>query len=229
MKINQIIKIIILVIILIILALLTLKLLPLFKELLTEEGRIIFKERIEGLGIKGAAIIIIIMFAQVFLAILPGEPIEILAGMCFGPIGGMLVLFLGTILSSALIFYLVKKFGRKFIYSFVSEEKIEKIENSKIFSNKKKIYTILFILFVIPGTPKDLFTYMAGLLPINPIKFLIITTIARIPSVISSTIVGSNLLNGKWYIILIVYIITLVTTIILMTTFKNKEKNTLFI
>ena len=82
-----------------------------------------------------------------------------------------------------------------FIYDFVSKEKIEKIENSKLFQNPKTIRFLIFILFFIPGTPKDLLTYIAALLPIKPMEFIIISTIARFPSVISSTWAGASLLD----------------------------------
>ena len=60
-----------------------------------------------------------------------GEPVEVLAGMSYGPIGGLFVIFLGAFISSVIIFFAVRKFGRNFLYSFVSKEKIEKLENSK--------------------------------------------------------------------------------------------------
>ena len=72
------------------------------------------------------------------------------------------------------------------------ECKVEKIENSKVFQNPKKIEFIMLILFLIPGTPKDLLVYVAGLLPIKPLKFIIISTFARFPSVITSTLAGEN-------------------------------------
>ena len=149
-------KIVSFILIIVVLSFLTIQLMPVFKGLSSQEGRVVFKEKIESFGSKGVLAILGLMFAQVFLAILPGEPVEILAGMCYGPICGMLVLFLGIFLSSAFIFFLVRKFGRDFIYSFVSKEKIDKLENSKMFSNPNTIYTILFILFFIPGTPKDI-------------------------------------------------------------------------
>ena len=138
-----------------------------------------------------------------------GEPVEVLAGMSYGPIGGLFVIFLGAFISSVIIFFAVRKFGRGFLYSFVSKEKIEKLENSKLFSNPKKIDSILFILFFIPGTPKDLFVYLAGLLPIKPTKFLLISTFARFPSIISSTIAGSSLVDGNWTMIIVTYAVTL--------------------
>lgn len=164
------------------------------------------------------------MVVQIFLPILPGEPVEVLAGMSYGPIGGLLVIFLGAFLSSLIIFFTVRKFGRGFLYSFISKEKIEKMENSKMFSDPKKVYTILFILFFIPGTPKDLFVYVAGLLPIKPVKFLLISTFARFPSIISSTIAGSNLVDGNWVVIGVTYGITFAFAGIILYFFNRKEK-----
>lgn len=153
-----------------------------------------------------------------------GEPVEILAGMSYGAIGGLFVIFLGAFLSSVIIFFAVRKFGKSFIYSFVSREKIEKLEKSKLFSNPKRLDTILFILFFIPGTPKDLFVYLAGLLPIRPLKFFMISTFARFPSIISSTIVGSNLVDGNWEVIVGTYLVTFALAGIIIYLFNRKEK-----
>ena len=68
----------------------------------------------------------------------------------------------------------------------------------------------MLILFLIPGTPKDLLVYIAGLLPIKPIRFILISTFARFPSVISSTIAGENILNGNLKISIIAYILTFI-------------------
>jgi len=164
------------------------------------------------------------MVVQIFLPILPGEPVEVLAGMSYGPIGGLLVIFLGAFLSSLIIFTLVRKFGKSFIYSFISKEKIEKLENSKLFSDPKRIDTILFILFFIPGTPKDLFVYLSGLLPIKLSRFLIISTFARFPSIISSTIAGSSLVEGNWTAIVMVYAITFALAGLITFAFHKREK-----
>ena len=179
MKKDKVFKIIIFILTIIILAYITIELLPLFKGISTLEGRMQLKEEISGLGIKGIFMILGLIFAQIFLAFLPGEPVELLAGMCYGPIGGLMVVFLGSFLSSLIIFFCVRKFGKKFIYSFVKKEQIDKIENSKWFSDTKKIDITLFILFFVPGTPKDLLTYIGGLLPIKTEKFLLISTFAN--------------------------------------------------
>jgi len=147
---------------------------------------------------------------QILVPILPGEPIEFLAGMCYGTLGGLLLIFAGAFLSSFIIFFAVKAFGKNFIYTFLGKDKIEKLENHRLFTNSKKIEFFMFIAFLIPGTPKDLLTYLAGLLPIQPSRFLIIATFARFPSVLTSTFAGANLVSGNIHITLMTYAITLI-------------------
>lgn len=165
---------------------------PIMKDLSTLEGQITFKEKVENSGILGLLSLLGLQVAQIFLIIVPGEPIEILAGMCYGSLWGTVFIMLSACIISTTIFLLVRKFGRKFVYDFCDKSKVEKIENSKVFQNPKKIEFIMLILFLIPGTPKDLLVYVAGLLPIKPLKFIIISTFARFPSVITSTLAGEN-------------------------------------
>ena len=76
-----------------------------------------------------------------------------------------------------------------------------------IFKKKKNTYLWLFILYLIPGTPKDTFTYFVGMLPIKTIPFLIITGIAKIPSIISSTLCGATLADKQYlFAILIIFV-----------------------
>ena len=165
---------------------------PIMKDLSTLEGQIAFKEKVENSGIFGMLSLFGLQVAQIFLIIVPGEPIEILAGMCYGSLWGTVFIMVSAFIISTTIFLLVRKFGRKFVYDFCDKSKVEKIENSKVFQNPKKIEFIMLILFLIPGTPKDLLVYVAGLLPIKPLKFIIISTFARFPSVITSTLAGEN-------------------------------------
>ncbi len=217
-------KIMMLAVFILIMIFLTIKFLPLFKSISTEQGRIDLQNEIESIGSEGVIIIIGLMVVQIFLPILPGEPVEILAGMSYGAIGGLIIVFLGAFVSSFIIFFAVRKFGKNFIYAFVPKEKIEKIEKSKILSNQKRLDMILFVLFLIPGTPKDLFVYLGGLLPIKPMKFLLISTFARFPSIVSSTIAGSNLIAGNWIVVVITYIITFLIAALIIYFFNKNEK-----
>ena len=183
---------------------------PIMKDLSTLEGQITFKEKVENSGILGLLSLFGLQVAQIFLIIVPGESIEILAGMCYGSLWGTVFIMLSACIISTTIFLLVRKFGRKFVYDFCDKSKVEKIENSKVFQNPKKIEFIMLILFLIPGTPKDLLVYVAGLLPIKPLKFIIISTFARFPSVITSTLAGEQLAIGDWKMSIILYVAILI-------------------
>ena len=207
---TKILKIVLIIFVITVIVLALIYILPIVKELSTSEGQQQFKEKIENLGFLGIAVLFGIQLAQIFLIIIPGEPIEVLAGACYGAIGGFIFIAISSALISFMIIALVRKLGRKFVYEFCSKEKIEKIENSKIFKNAEKTEIIIFLLFLIPGTPKDLLVYIASLLPIKPLRFIIISTIARIPSIISSTAAGSNLIAGNWQMSIVIYIVTFV-------------------
>lgn len=86
----------------------------------------------------------------------------------------------------------------------------------------------MIILFLIPGTPKDLLVYIAALLPIKPLRFILISTFARFPSVVSSTFAGDNLLEGNWQNSIIIYAVTflLVGISIFIVNKLDKSKTT---
>ena len=201
-------KYVLMIIVIILLIGLIVYLFPVMKNISTPEGQMEFKNQVESMGALGYLALFGLQFAQIFLIVLPGEPIEILAGMCYGGFGCLIFITISVFIITNIIFFTVRKFGRKFVYSFCNKERIEKIENSKLFKNPQKIEWIMLILFLIPGTPKDLLVYIAGLLPLKPLRFVLISTFARLPSVISSTFAGSSLVAGDWKFSLIIYLVT---------------------
>ena len=198
---------------------------PVVRNLSTPEGQLEFKNQVASMGALGYLALFGLQFAQIFLIIIPGEPIEILAGMCYGGIGGLIFITISACIITTIIFFAVRKFGRRFVYSFCSKERIDKIENSKLFKNPKKIEWIMLILFLIPGTPKDLLVYLAGLLPVNPLRFILISTFARIPSVVSSTFAGSNLVAGNWKFSVIIYAVTFLIVGIMIFIINKFDKD----
>lgn len=200
---------------------------PIVKNLSTSEGQLEFKEKIDDLGFLGLLMLFGIQFAQIFLIIIPGEPIEILAGMCYGGIGGTIFITVSVAILTTLILFMVRKLGRKFVYDFCNKDQIEKIENSKLMKNTEKIEFIMLILFLIPGTPKDLLVYIGGLLPIKPLRFILISTFARLPSVVSSTFAGENIAAGDWTFSIIIYVATfIIIGLIIFIVNKFDKSNT---
>ena len=203
----------------------TIYLFPVMKNLSTTDGQVAFKEKVDSSGIWGLLSLFGLQVAQIFLIIVPGEPIEILAGMCYGGIWGTVFIMISAGIISTSIFLLVRKFGRKFVYDFCDKEKVKKIENNKLFQNPRKIEMIMLILFLIPGTPKDLLVYVAGLLPIKPIRFILISTFARFPSVITSTLAGQNLAIGNWKMSIILYVGILIIVAIIVFIINKLDKD----
>ena len=198
---------------------------PIMKDISTTEGQIAFKEKIEAAGFLGMLMLFALEVAQIFFVIIPGEPLELLAGMCYGTLGGTVFITVSVFLTTTALVFFVRKYGKKFIEDSFGKEKVEKIENSKLLNNPKKVELVMIILFLIPGTPKDLLAYIGGMLPIKPLRFILISTFARFPSVISSTIAGDNLINGRPHITLIAYIVSFIFTAVILFLVNIFDKN----
>ena len=141
------------------------------------------KEYIESLGIFGFAVMIIMIVVQIVIAFIPGEPFELVAGIMYGTFGGLCCVLVASLIGSSIVFLLVRKFGRRITDKFFSEEKLSKYKFLNSDHNRNKL---LFLIFLLPGTPKDLLTYFAPLTPIKFKDYLFITTIAKIPSISSA-------------------------------------------
>lgn len=92
---------------------------PIMKQISTQEGQQAFKQKVDESGFWGMLMLFGIQFAQIFLIILPGEPLEVLAGMCYGSIWGtVFVLASAGIITTAIVF-LVRKLRKKLCVHFL--------------------------------------------------------------------------------------------------------------
>lgn len=222
----KIIKITLTIFIVVVLAIFLWKLAPFMKDLSTTEGQIAFKEKIDSLGFKGLLLLLGLQILQILLVVLPGEPFEVLAGMCYGAWGGCLFITVSVFITTTIIFFTVRKLGHKYLYNFFKKEKVDKVMKSKLLNNPRNLEIILCILFFLPASPKDLFVYIGGLLPIKPLRFILISTFVRFPSVITSTMVGANISNGNWKMSIIIYVVSFAVAalILFLVTLKDKNK-----
>ena len=207
---TQIFKIILTIIVIAICIGVIIYLMPIIKNLSTTDGQMKKKKKIDDLGFLGLLMLFGLQFAQIFLIIIPGEPIEILAGMCYGGFGGLIFITVSVAILTTIISFTVRKLGRNFVYDFCDQKQIEKFEKSKLMQNTEKLEFIMMLLFLIPGTPKDLLVYIGSLLPIKPLRLILISTFARLPSVISSTYAGENLAVGDLKSSAIIYLVTFI-------------------
>ena len=208
--------IVISIIIILLIVIACIKLLPFILSLKDETTRINFENYIDGLGVKGVLLVLLIQILQVFIAFIPGEIVELLAGFLYGTWGGLAICLLGNLIASLLIFSLVKFLAKNHLNNFQ-----DKLKQYSFLNNKKKIALYLFIIYLIPGLPKDIFNYLAPFLPINFWIFILVTSIARIPSIISSTYSSYSILNSNYTMAIIISIIFAVLAI-LGVIYKNK-------
>lgn len=166
---------------------------PLILEL-TEPGgveRVVQDVRNAGPG--GVLILLGMQFLQVVVAFIPGEVVQVAAGMMYGPWGGAAVVLAGCIISSAFIFFIVHKLGAPFVRAMVPEKWMGKLED---FEETDKLDVMVFVLFLIPGLPKDVFTYLVPLTDMSMRNFLVLSTVGRIPGILMSTLAADGLMEG---------------------------------
>lgn len=165
----------------------------------------VIKSYVEEHFLAGILIMIFVCAFQVIIALVPGELVEIAAGYVFGSWYGAFICLLGTMIGSVLAILLVRKLGRRFVESLYPREKIDALP---ILRERKKRNVVTALLFLIPGTPKDLFTYVIGLTDMSVVLYVLITSVARFPSIIMSTFGGNALGDDKLQKAIIIFIVT---------------------
>jgi uncharacterized membrane protein YdjX (TVP38/TMEM64 family) len=146
---------------------------------------------------------ILLNIVRVVVAIIPGEPVELLGGMIFGVFLGTTLSLLGVILGSIAVLFLVKRYGDKLFFL-----KWKKVQKWKWLKNKKKSELFIFLLFLTPCTPKDILTYLVPLyIDVNKSKFVLLISLARLPSILTSTIAGTSIANGNFKLAVIIYLV----------------------
>ena len=163
-----------------------------------------FRDLILSYGSFGILMALVIQVLQVIVSPIPGQVVEIGMGMAYGEFVGSLLCLLGSAIASFFIMTFVKKFGVKFVELFVS---IDRINDIKLINSEKKLETAAFILFFIPGTPKDPLIFFFGVTKIKTLRFVIIQTIARAPGIFATTFGGKLLAEGKYEAAVITFII----------------------
>ena len=120
-----------------------------------------FVEWVRSHGVWGMLVFLALEVFQIVVAVVPGEPVQIMAGALYGPVGGLVL----------------------HKYRFLQDE--------------KRARSALYLLFFLPGMPKDLLTYLGPFLPLKPGQFLFTCTLARFPALLASTVAGDSLFEGN--------------------------------
>lgn len=211
--IKLIVKITILAAIVIAMTFISIKYAPFIKKIIPHSLKDLdkFKDYILSFGVWGVLIYILFQIIHVIIIIIPGEFVQIAGGFIYGTVFGTIYTFIGIFLGVVLVFFATRILGYSVIKIFIPKDKLEKYN---YLINSQKVEIIMFLLFLIPGIPKDTLTYIAGLTPIKPLRFLILCSIARFPGILGSAFIGAKLESESYIAVIIVSAIAVILFIL---------------
>lgn len=194
-----------------------------FYSLLKLSNRQTLRSEMVAMGWWGYGLAFLIQFAQVVISFLPGEVVELFLGMAYGPFVGLLIALIGVVAGTTVAYYLAKWIGLPFVRLFIKKNYFAKYA---FLNDEKKVALGVFIVYLIVGLPVDTATYLAPGLKIKFWKFLLLSTVARIPKIISSTIVGHYLVEDNLWVSIIVFFGTAFLSVIaaLIFHFVNRKR-----
>ena len=154
-----------------------------------------FQQWVDSQGLLAPVLFMGMVILQVVVAVIPGEPLEIAAGYAFGALEGTVLCVLGTLIGGVLVFLLVRRFGAQAVEVFFD---LEKFRSLRFFHDRRRLTFWVFLVFFLPGTPKDVLCYFVGLTDMRLRTWILVSAVARIPSIITSTVGGSALGMGEY-------------------------------
>jgi len=193
MSLNIILNVVLLGIFIIVLIYVSIKYAPVITQLVSQPED--FKHYILAYGSKSVLVFMLSQVLQVIIAAIPGELVQIAGGYIFGIWPGTLYSLAGIMLGSIIVFYIGRILGYPVLKNLISPAKIERFS---FFINSPRCEIITAILFLIPGLPKDILTYLAGITPMQPLRFLIIAAVARFPGILISSFIGASIGTGQY-------------------------------
>ena len=158
-----------------------------------------------------AAVLTGIQIMQVIICIIPGQPIQLAASYLFGVLKGYLISIGGAFIGAFIAFYIARALGKDSLEAIFGEEKVNDYHRKL---NSGKGLTAVLLIYLIPGVPKDLVAYVAGISDMRLRPFLIVSTIGRSPGMLGSLLTGYFISSRNYAAIGVLAVLTAVILII---------------
>lgn len=185
------------------------------------EDPVLIREWIKSYGDFSSVAFILLQIVQVIIFFIPGEVIQVAGGFIFGAFWGFVLSMIGIVLGSLLTFLIARTVGERILRKIIPDRHFVKLE---ALINKPRNKLILFILYLIPGVPKDILGYVSGITPIGTKEFILISSSARIPGILASVFLGSKLYD-KNYVMVIAAVLMVVIIFAVVIFYKEKIIN----
>ena len=172
---------------------------------------------------KGRVMItyLILQCLQIIICIIPGQGLQFAVGYFYGIPIGFLLSMCGALIGSVVTYYLAKILGHDAVHLFFGEKKVQQMIHRL---NSKKAAIIIFFIFLIPGVPKDLCNYAAGLSEMKLKPFLVVSMIGRSAGILGSVVIGS-MIHSKNYVVAVIIAIIALVLFILGIIYHKKVNN----
>lgn len=157
------------------------------------DKREVFRAFVETHPVEGSLGFVALQSLQVVIAPLPGEATGLLAGFLFGAVKGFILSMLGIAIGSFIAFFIPRIFAKKLIKKWQNSQTYLKVK--KIF--KKRGLTGIFVLYLIPGFPKDILNYVLSFMPIRFKAFFVVCLLGRAPATFALTLQGDTLYHAS--------------------------------
>lgn len=143
---------------------------------------------------------------QVIVFFIPGEVVQIAGGYIYGTFVGSVLSLAGITVGSVIVYSISRVFGRPLVRKIISERHLDFFDRVLRLGS---IHYVIFLLYLIPGIPKDVLGYVCGISEVKFRYFLLYSTLGRMPAVIVSAYFGAGLDGGKrWVLVLIAVVMT---------------------
>ena len=163
-------------------------------------------------------IIIGLQILQVVVCFLPGQPIQFAASYMFGVWAGFLFSIIGAVIGTGISFYAAKLLGSDAMHLFFGEEKVKDYQRRL---NSGRGLLLAFLIYLIPGIPKDLVSYAAGVSEMRFRPFLLVSAVGRSPAMLGSLLLG-HFFEKQNYRAIVILSVT-VAVILLICFIKRKD------
>ncbi|MRR18342.1 MAG: TVP38/TMEM64 family protein, partial [Deltaproteobacteria bacterium] len=162
-------------------------------------------------------IFILLQIVQVVAAPIPGEVTGFIGGYLYGPFWGTIYSTIGLTIGSWLAFILAHFFGEPLLEKVVKKEVFEKFDD---FMEHKGLL-VSFLLFLIPGFPKDYLCYIMGVSRMPVLTFIIVSTVGRFFGTMLLSISG-NMAQEEHYVLLAIVVLGAILVSLLAWKYHDK-------
>lgn len=169
------------------------------------------KEFILSYGSYGFCVFILLQVLQVVVFFIPGEVVQIASGFLYGTWIGALLSLIGIVIGSSITFFVARILGKPFVDKIVSKDKIEFLDK---YINSGKAKYAIFVVYLIPGLPKDVLGYVVGTSDMSFKEFFIYSGLGRVPGIFISSYFGYKMYTKDiWQAVVVAVVMTILFVI----------------